>query len=103
MKSTRRNNPDGFGDFMKKVFKIFDDLDRWESRKTSVLRSCINIGKCADLRCRRRKRCQKLNWVTSKMEALRKRLAAMQASWPTVKPISNPSPEHKKGRTGVRP
>jgi hypothetical protein len=97
MKSTRRNDPYKFANYMRKVFDILTDLDRWERRKMSVLRSCTNIGKCADLRCRRRKRCQKLEWVTSNMEALRKRRAALQATWPTVKPTFNPSPDTRKG------
>ena len=97
MKSTRRNDPYRFANYMRKVFDILTDLDRWERRKMSVQRSCTNIGKCADLRCRRRKRCQKLEWVTSNTEALRTRRAALQATWPTVKPTSNPSPDTRKG------
>ena len=97
MKSTRRNDPYKFANYMRKVFDILTDLDRWERRKMSVQRSCTNIGKCTDLRCRRRKRCQKLEWVTSNTEALRTRRAALQATWPTVKPTSNPSPDTRKG------
>jgi hypothetical protein len=131
MTSTRFDDPDELDDleFLKKAADILFNLDQtyfgvppgskdgkprcviiaendlawWEGCRTAVLRACGNIGKCPDLRCRRRKCCQKLNWVTSNIEALHKRLAAMQATWSTVKPTSNPSPEHKKGRTGVRP
>jgi hypothetical protein len=80
------------------------DLAWWEGCRTSVLRTCDNIGKCADLRCRRRKRCHKLDWVTLQVEASRTRLASLQATWPTARRAPDPPQErNKKGRTGVRP
>ncbi len=80
------------------------DLAWWEERRTSVRRACSAIGKCADLRCRRRQRCQKLERVTLEVEASRARLAAWQAASPAaVRPPDPPPAGNKKGRTGVRP
>ena len=82
------------------------DLLRWEMCLKLQGWLCRDTAKCQDNRCRRQKRCRKLQTLATDLEASRLRLAAAQANEPSPVPSLPPLPSprgRKKGRTGVRP
>jgi len=79
------------------------DLAWWEELRAYRVRSCSDVGTCADLRCRRRKHCGKVDRLTLRVEQARARLAALQATWLARNPTPEPPGACEKGRTEVRP
>ena len=81
------------------------EASRWEERRQAQIVACADVATCSDRRCRRRKSCTALHWISAKAEAARRRLAVEQAKWPTPAPEHTPASraDKKKGRTGVRP
>ena len=79
------------------------DLWRWEMCQKLSRVLCQDTAKCQDGRCRRTKRCRKLEEIAAGIETARATLAAEQAKWqpPPLPPV--PRRRRKKGRAGARP
>ena len=79
------------------------DLWRWEMCQKLSRVLCQDMAKCQDGRCRRTKRCRKLEEIAAGIETARATLAAEQAKWqpPPLPPV--PRRRRKKGRAGARP
>jgi hypothetical protein len=86
--------PDQPGDLIAAERELF----WWEMCETYQRLVCTDPAKCADLRCRRRKRCRKLGEIVLAAQNARLRFGAKRAKAPPPAP-----PARKKGRTGVRP
>jgi hypothetical protein len=87
------------------------DLLRWETIKEGQAILCRSPARCEHHRCRRRRRCTRLDVVAAGLAVARARLAAQRAgrqpppapAQPQPSPCEPPPRGHRKGRTGVRP
>jgi hypothetical protein len=78
------------------------DVFTWEIVEKLQRLACRDIAHCENHRCRRGRRCSKLEELEPEMAKSRANLAAERAKWQPPAPTPEPR-QRKKGRTGVRP